>query len=401
MERGESQETSRPRETSGPPEASTLPQVSRPRDVDRPRGRLAIVAEEWFLLPAIATSVAFTAFGDRLLAGLDNTWWLTFIFAWLFGVVLGSALNVVRHAEHIAVRMGEPFGTLVLTLSIASIEVMSIAAVMLHGESNPTLVRDSLFAVVMIVLNGMVGLSLLIGGWRFGDQTYNLYGANTYLGVVIPLAVLALVLPNYTITTGGLTLSGSQELLLGGSAAALYAIFLAVQTGRHRSFFEDDARDDHVGERSSRPLLVHALLMFAFILQVVILADELAHPIDQVIETMHAPAAIGGAVLGLLVATPEGISAVKAAAENRMQRSMNIFLGSVLSTIGLTIPAMLLITAMTGHELVLGVEHGNLVLLLLTLGVSVVTFASGRTHVLQGAVHVVLFLFFLLLTFKA
>ena len=116
---------------------------------------------------------------------------------------------------------------------------------------------------------------------------------------------------------------------------------------------------------------------------------------------MHAPAAIGGAVLGLLVATPEGISAVKAAAENHMQRSMNIFLGSVLSTIGLTIPAMLAITAMTGHELVLGVEHGNLVLLLLTLGVSVVTFASGRTHVLQGAVHVVLFLFFLLLTFKA
>ena len=402
MERGESQETSRPRETSGPPEASTLPQVSRPRDVDRPRGRLAIVAEEWFLLPAIATSVAFTAFGDRLLAGLDNTWWLTFIFAWLFGVVLGSALNVVRHAEHIAVRMGEPFGTLVLTLSITSIEVMSIAAVMLHGESNPTLVRDSLLAVVMIVLNGMVGLSLLIGGWRFGDQTYNLYGANTYLGVVIPLAVLALVLPNYTITTGGLTLSGSQELLLGISAIALYAIFLAVQTGRHRSFFEDDAHDsDHSGERSGRPLLVHALLMFAFILQVVILADELARPIDQVIETMHAPAAIGGAVLGLLVATPEGISAVKAAAENRMQRSMNIFLGSVLSTIGLTIPAMLAITAMTGHELVLGVEHGNLVLLLLTLGVSVVTFASGRTHVLQGAVHVVLFLFFLLLTFKA
>ena len=235
MERGEPQETSRPRETSGPPEASALPQVSRPRDVDRPRGRLAIVAEEWFLVPAIATSVAFTAFGDRLLGGLGNPWWLTFIFAWLFGVVLGSALNVVRHAEHIAVRMGEPFGTLVLTLSIASIEVMSIAAVMLHGESNPTLVRDSLFAVVMIVLNGMVGLSLLIGGWRFGDQTYNLYGANTYLGVVIPLAVLALVLPNYTITTGGLTLSGSQELLLGGSAVALYAVFLAVQTGRHRA----------------------------------------------------------------------------------------------------------------------------------------------------------------------
>ena len=398
MQRGKPEKMDTPEAETVMPEAETFMPPAR---IDRPRGRLAIVAEEWFLLPAIATSVAFTAFGDSLLAGLDNTWWLTFVFAWLFGVVLGSALNVVRHAEHIAVRMGEPFGTLVLTLSIASIEVMSIAAVMLHGESNPTLVRDSLFAVVMIVMNGMVGLSLLIGGWRFGDQTYNLYGANTYLGVVIPLAVLALVLPNYTITTGALTLSGSQELLLGGSAVALYAIFLAVQTGRHRSFFEDDAHDDHAGERSGRPLLVHALLMFAFILQVVILADELAHPIDQVIETMHAPAAIGGAVLGLLVATPEGISAVKAAAENRMQRSMNIFLGSVLSTIGLTIPAMLLITAMTGHELVLGVEHGNLVLLLLTLGVSVVTFASGRTHVLQGAVHVVLFLFFLLLTFKA
>jgi Ca2+:H+ antiporter len=363
--------------------------------------RLAILAEEWFLLPAGLTSLAFAVFGDRLLAGLDDPLWLTLVFAWLFAIVLGSALNVVRHAEHIAVRMGEPYGTLVLTLAVASIEVMSISAVMLHGESNPTLVRDSLLAVIMIVLNGMVGLSLLVGGWRFGEQTFNLYGANTYLGVVIPLAVLGLVLPNYTITTESATLSASQEVLLGISAIALYAIFIALQTGRQRSLFDDGRGDDPIGQVAARPLLVHALLMFVFILQVVLLADELARPIDQLIETMHAPAAIGGVVLGLLVATPEGISAVRAAAENRMQRSMNIFLGSVLSTIGLTIPAMICVVALTGHELVLGVEDADLVLLLLTLGVSVVTFASGRTHVLQGAVHLVLFLFFLLLIFRA
>jgi len=156
------------------------------------------------------------------MAGLDNPLWLVFIFVWLFTVILGSVLCVVRHADHLAVKLGEPYGTLILTLAVTAVEVMSISAMMLHGAGKPTLVRDTLFAVVMIILNGMVGLSLLVGGWRHREQQYNLQGANSYLGVIIPLAVMSLILPTFTVTTEGPTLSVMQEAFFGLMAAGLY-----------------------------------------------------------------------------------------------------------------------------------------------------------------------------------
>jgi Ca2+:H+ antiporter len=193
---------------------------------------------------------------------------------------------------------------------MATNEVASITAIMLHGENNPTLTRDTLFAVVMIILNGMVGLALLLGGLRHREQDYNLQGANAYLGVILPLIAFSLLLPDFTQTTPGPTLSIGQSAFVAIVTVGLYVTFLALQTGRHRNYFTFEA-------------------------------GQLARPADYVIETMGAPDAVGGVAIAILVATPEAIGAVRAALANRVQRSINILLGSVLSTIGVTIPAMI------------------------------------------------------------
>ena len=357
---------------------------------------------EWFLGFSLATAAVFAFSGENIYARLDNPLWLAFVFAWLFGTVMASALNVVRHADHVAEILGEPYGTLVLTLSITAIEVMSITAVMLHGDNNPTLVRDTLFAIVMIILGGMVGVALLAGGWRYREQHYNLQSANTYLSVVIPLALLTLSLPNFTVTTPGPTLSTAQQAFLVVVSIGLYCIFLAIQTGRHRRYFmsEEEAEEPSHAATGGRGLAWHAVLLVAYILPVVLLAEQLAHPIDYLIETLKVPAPLGGVIIAMLVATPEAISATRSAWMNKVQRSINIFLGSVLSTIGLTVPIMLVISYLTAHEVFLGLAGANEMLLAVTLAVSVVTFASGRTNILQGAVHVVLFAAFVMLIFQ-
>ena len=323
-------------------------------------------------------------------------------------MVLGSCLSVVRHADHLAVRLGEPYGTLILTLAVTVIEVISISALTLHGARNPALVRDTIFAVVMILLNGMAGASLLLGAWRHREQQYNLQGANTYLGLIIPLTVLDLILPNFTMTTPGPILSAAQEDFVALVSVGLYAVFLLVQTVRHRGYFmfgDPDGGDpgggDHEPPRGNpRHPATHAMLLAAYMVPVVFLAEQLAHPVDALLEVLHAPAALGGGVIALLVVTPEALGAVRAASANRLQRSVNILLGSVLSTISLTIPAMLVLNQVIGAKVVLGLENANTVMLALTLVVSVVTFSSGRTNVLQGAIHLVLFGACILLIFQ-
>ncbi|MET0541157.1 MAG: hypothetical protein ABWZ88_05325 [Variovorax sp.] len=367
-----------------------------------PALRHGAAAQEWSLVFSLGSCAMFVAFGDAIWARMANGPFLLFSFAWLFLAVLAAALSVVRHAEHLAELLGEPYGTLILTLSVTVIEVTSISSVMLHGEANPMLARDTLFAVVMIILNGMVGLALLIGGWRHGEQVHNLQGANVYLSAVIPLVVLGLVLPDFTQTTAGPTLSFVQQVFLMLVSVGLYIIFLCVQTGRHRHYFalagEPQRPAGHSAPR--RSVVGSTLLLAAHLAPALFLAHEMAHPIDHLLETLRAPAAIGGVILAVLVATPEAIGAVRAAMANQLQRSVNIFLGSILSTIGLTIPAMVLISELIGQQLVLGVQHTDLVLLLLTLAVSIVTFSSGRTNVIQGAVHLTIFAAYLLLIFQ-
>ncbi len=365
-------------------------------------GTIQPIVKEWFLAVSVGTSVLFALFGTSL-HGFAEPYWLAAVFILLFAIIMGSVLGAVRHADQLSEQLGEPYGTLVLTISITSIEVASISTIMLEGANNPTLVRDTLFAVVMIILGGMVGLSLLLGALRHQEQSHNLQGSNAYLGVIVPLAVLTLVMPNYTLTTPGPLLSSLQEIGLAVLCLGLYGVFLALQTGRHRGYFTlGDEKESQRPHRSTAGTSTSksALLLVAYLISIVFLVHQLAMPIDYAIETLAAPAALGGLLLAVLVATPEAIGAIKAARENRLQRSVNIFLGSVLSTIGLTVPTMLAISWLIGRNIILGVENTSLVLLLLTLAVSVITFSSGRTNLLQGAVHVVLFLAFLMLIFE-
>src|SRR6202020_2784339 len=307
-------------------------------------GPLAGLRREWLLGVGFATMALFLSFGKGWLADLSNPLWFALMLVWLFAVIMSAAFAVVHHAESLAVRLGEPLGTLVLTLSVIGIEVMMISAVMLTGEGKPALARDTMFGIVMIVLNGMVGLALLLGGLRHREQQYNLQGANAYLAVIVTLVVLTLILPDFTQTTPGPILSHAQEMVLALVGIGLYGMFLTMQTGRHRGFFNlanehEEGAGSVVAARLPKPLsrpppaLSHAALLVAYLLPVVFLAEQFARPVDYLIDTVQAPAAIGGVIIAVLVATPEAIGAVRAALANHLQRSVNIFLGSVLATI--------------------------------------------------------------------
>jgi Ca2+:H+ antiporter len=274
---------------------------------------------------------------------------------------------------------------------------------MLHGANNPTLGRDAIFAVIMIALNGLVGLSLMLGGLRYREQHYNIQGVNAYLNVIMALAVLGLVLPNFTISTSGPTFSTEQEIFFAAVSLLLYAVFLLIQTLRHRGYFLDvkETATKHSPHHLARIRSTgfHALMMLLYLAAVIFLAEKFAVPLDNSIEQFHMPQAFGGAVIAALVLSPEGLGGITASLHNQLQRSINILFGSVLATIGLTIPAVLMIGLLTKRSVSLGVQGGNLPLLLLTLAVSVVTFTSRKTNVLQGCIHLLLFAVFVLLIF--
>jgi Ca2+:H+ antiporter len=371
-------------------------------------GYLSILRQEWLLGAAFATTALFLLFGKGWLADLSNPLWFVVMLVWLFSVIMSSAFAVVHHAESLAVRLGEPLGTLVLTLSVIGIEVMMISAVMLTGEGKPALARDTMFAIVMIVLNGMVGLSLLMGGLRHHEQEYNLQGANAFLSLIAPLTVLGMVLPNFTKASAGPTLSGFQSVFLAIMSIGIYGLFLVIQNWRHREYFikpvsrvERPSSDPgHAAHLETNSITYHALFLLMYLLPVVVLSEEIALPIDHGIAVLHAPLALGGFLVAALILSPESLSATRAALANDLQRSINILLGSVLASIGLTIPAVLTIGLVTGKTIVLGLDPADSVLLVLTLGVSALTFTSNRTNVLLGAVHLLLFLAYVMLIFE-
>jgi Ca2+:H+ antiporter len=361
------------------------------------------IRAEFPLLVGLGTIAIFLVAGSDLNELTTRALPLLGVFVWLFAVILWSAVCVVRHADCLAIKFGEPYGTLILTLSAISIEVVMISTAMLHGANNPTLGRDAIFAVIMIGLNGLVGLSLLLGGLRYREQHYNIQGVNAYLNVIMALAVLGLVLPNFTTSTSGPTFSTEQGIFFATVSLLLYAIFLLIQTLRHRGYFLDvkETATKHSPHHLARIRSTgfHALMLLLYLAAVIFLAEKFAVPLDNSIEQFHMPQAFGGAVIAALVLSPEGLGGITASLHNQLQRSINILFGSVLATIGLTIPAVLMIGLLTKRSVSLGVQGGNLPLLLLTLAVSVVTFTSRKTNVLQGCIHLLLFAVFVLLIF--
>ena len=369
------------------------------------------------------TAAFFYAVGPDFIQPTSSLLLKMLFFLWLFSVMLWCAFAVVRHADCLAIKLGEPYGTLILTLSVISIEVSLIVAIMLTGAANEPLARDTMLAVLNIVLNGMVGVSLLLGGLKYGEQPFNTQGARSFLSVLIPLATISLILPRYTTSTADPSLSTGQQISFALMISALYVVFLATQSIRHKSFFMqpkphsgaalsslmagDEAEEDthphddiHDHDLEVRSTGYHALFLIFTMLPIVLLSKKFGVLVDYGIASFHMPAAFGGVLVALLVLTPEGLSSFRAALSNRLQRSVNICLGSALATIGLTVPAVLIAAGIFDIHIVLGVKDTDMILLVLTLLLSLITFTGSRTNVLQGAVHLVLFIFYFILIFQ-
>jgi Ca2+:H+ antiporter len=355
------------------------------------------------VIAGAATTAIFFTVGKDWTSDFTQPAVTAALFVWLFAVMIWCAFGVVRHAEVLAEYLGEPFGTLILTIAVISIEVAIMATVMLHGGPNPTLPRDTVFAVLMIVLNGMVGVAVMVGAVRHRQQQYNLQGAIAFLAVISCLAVLSLVVPTFTRSTHDQSLTVLQAVVFGVLTALLYAGFLGIQTMRHRTFFVETAEShgevhDVPGPKHS--VYYHAVLLLLTLLPVVLLSKPLANVIDYAIEGLNAPTALGGILIAVLVLSPEGLSAIQAARQNQMQRAVNLSLGSALSTIGLTIPTMLAISLLTGTPLELGLPAAETILLVLTLFIAHMTFSGAPTNILLGGVHLVLFIAFIVLIFN-
>jgi Ca2+:H+ antiporter len=370
-----------------------------------PRFRESLL-REWPLALAV-TALGAALLGKGWVAGaLGQPVLLVAVLGILCAVILAAAVAIVRHADVLAHRMGEPGGTLLLTLTITGLEVAMVAFVMSTGAEKPTLPRDTMFAVVMLVLNGFMGLALLLGGLTHREQAYNLQSANAFLVMILPLTVLGLVLPNYTRQTPGPTLSTYQMVFLSIMSVVIYAIFLYVQNQRHRGYFmppEEASAAKAVAPAlshySSRSTVYHAAMLIFYGVPLVLLAKQMAAPLDAVVIRFGAPVALSGFVMAVLVLTPESIAAIQAALENRLQRSVNILLGSVLASIGLTIPLVIAVSLATERRLVLGLDAAEMVMLVLTLVTSMLTFSLPRTNVLLGCVHLLLFGVYFMLIF--
>ena len=321
-------------------------------------------------------------------------------------VMFGTVFATVHHAEEIAHRVGEPYGTLVLTLAVTLIEVALILSMMLSGPGHSALARDTVFSVIVIVCNGLVGLCILIGGLRHREQEFLVRGANSYLGVIVTLAALTLMLPNYTTTIPGPVFSVSQLVFVSAVTLVLYAVFLYIQTVRHTEYFAiaaapaDDSGDHARGHRGSPPSLAWTgVLLVVSLVMVILLAKKFGVGMGEVLDRAGAPAAVSGLIVALLVLLPESMAAVRAAYRDELQKSLNLALGSSLATIGLTVPAVAAVAVALHKDLVLGLEPKETLLLALTMIASVLTFGTGRTNVLPGLIHMVIFAAFVFLTF--
>jgi Ca2+:H+ antiporter len=350
-----------------------------------PRWTLAVPLIAWIVLGA-----AYALPGNQLLLVL-------------VGIALCAAVfTAVHHAEVVAHRVGEPFGTLVLAVAVTVIEVALIVSVMLtSGPEKAGLARDTVFAAVMIVCNGIVGLCVLVGGIRHREQDFQSRGAAAALAVLASLSVLTLVMPNYTTTSVGPMLSPSQLAFAGASSLVLYGVFVFVQTVRHRDYFLADVPDEdvHAAPPSAGLALTSGGLLVACLVAVVLLAKVLSPVVETAVQNAGAPPAVVGIIIAALVLLPEGLAAVRAARADRLQNSLNLALGSALASIGLTIPTVAAVFLTTGQPLVLGLDGKETVLLVLTLIVGTLTLSTGRTTILQGAVHLSLFAAYLFLSF--
>ncbi len=310
--------------------------------------------------------------------------------------ILSSAFSVVRHADVLAHRLGEPYGSLILSLSVVILEVSLISALMATGNAAPALMRDTLYSIIMIVTGGLVGFSLLLGGRKFATQYVNLAGVKQYLIAIFPLALLVMVFPN---ALPGNNFTTTQALLIAAISAAMYGVFLLIQTCTHQNLFvyehEDDS-DPHQGKPSAHSSLWHTVWLIVHLIAVISVTKMNANMLEHLLSEFNAPAQFTGFLVALLILSPEGLGALKAVLMNQVQRAMNLFFGSVLATISLTVPTVTIIATLTDQHLVFGLEPPQMVVMLAVLILCHISFSTGRTNVLNGTAHLALFAGYLL-----
>jgi len=342
----------------------------------------------------------------------------SYILLFLGLALIISVLSAVHHAEVIAHKVGEPFGTIILALAITIIEVSLIVSLMLSENSDEPsiLARDTVFAAIMIILTGIVGLCLVVGSYRYHEQSFIKKGVSTALTTLVAISVLTLVLPNFTTSEAHGVYSESQLLFVAAISLVLYAGFIGVQTFRHREHFlsaEDintQAKQASLDELEQTEIEIHGeipnlkttivslLLLFGALIAVVLLSKKLSPTIEEIVFNIGAPKSLVGIIIALVILLPEGLAAYKAARIDRIQTSLNLALGSALASIGLTIPAVAIVCYFTGMQVSLGIDAKSTVLLVLSLFIVSQSLNSGKTNIQKGIVLLVIFATYLFLT---
>jgi len=308
-------------------------------------------------------------------------------------LLIGSVMSAVHHSEIVALRVGEPYGTIILAVSITIIEVSVIISLMISGgEEASSLARDTVYSATMLILNGIVGLSLFVGGFKYHEQTFSRHSVTIALVSLVSIIVFTLILPTFTKTISGPYYSSSQLLFASIACLLIYASFLFAQVVRHREYFlsKDDTKEGAVTQAvTNRAFLTSIVFLLISLIIVVLLAKSLSPVIEKIVLSYHLPKALVGVVIATIILLPEGIAAINAARKNRLQTSLNLALGSALASIGLTIPAVSLISHINGLKIELGLDYLSIVLLMLSMLTVNLSLNSGRSNIVYGTVLLV------------
>ena len=350
--------------------------------------------KEYSLIAAVIAGIALI-----LLNNTDNFSATVILNILAITSVLYSAFSAVRHADVLAHRFGEPVGSLILTLSIVVLEVSLISVIMLSSSASATIMRDTLYSVVIIVMAGLVGISMLLGGHKYKNLHFNFKGINHYLISIIPLVIMVLALPS---VLGG-SYTKPQMFVVSAVCVMLYVLFLVIQIKTHKKFFIHEDEDDdgqHHGKQSLHGNAWHFTLLVIHLAAVIVITKLNAYQIERLFAQLGAPVLLKGTVIAMLTLSPEGLGAISTTLKNQTQRAMNLLLGSVVATISLTVPIVAFIAMITNQQLVLGLDMEHIILLLSTLMVCQISLTSGKTNAHSGAAHLALFIVYMMLIFR-
>lgn len=367
--------------------------------------------------------LGFMLVGNRFLGDSIDSTTAAIGFLILLTTIIGAAFGVVKEADELAHKLGEPYGTLILTLSIVSIEVILISAVMLGPGEFPTIGKDSIFSVMMIIMNLVIGLCILLGGLKYGEQEYNAQGTTSYLGMIIMLGGISMMLPNFIEGAGQGMFSNTQAIVLSSLVVVLYGLFLFMQMKGYQHLYiqpkagsmeipfserysstipknEEIPAEIQSSKNNKNEILIRSLILLGMILPIVLLSHNMATVVDYGIKAAQLPPLLGGVLIAIIVFTPESMTAVKAALNNEFQRAINLCHGAFVSTVGLTVPSVLIVGMLTGKTVLFGLSATETILFVITLLLSLITFLGKRTTPVMGIMHLVLFFVFIMLIFN-